>query len=53
MKPWASRREEGLDEILGAAEPAPAAAPAIDLEDRIAGAWLGRAVGCDFVWCPR
>jgi ADP-ribosylglycohydrolase len=45
-RPLADDEPQGLEEILGAADPAPAAAPAVDLEDRIAGAWLGRAAGC-------
>ena len=45
-RPLADDEPEGLDEILAAADPAAAAAPADDLEERIVGAWLGRAAGC-------
>ena len=45
-RPLADDEPEGFDEILAAADPAPAAAPAGDLEERVAGAWLGRAAGC-------
>ena len=45
-RPLAGAEPEGFDEILAAADPAPAAAAAGDLEERVAGAWLGRAAGC-------
>ena len=44
-RPLADDEPDGFDEILAAADPAPARA-AGDLEARIAGAWLGRAAGC-------
>ena len=44
-RPLSEEEPGGLDEILAAAAPA-AARRAGDLEDRIAGAWLGRAAGC-------
>ena len=45
-RPFAAEEPEGFDEILAEAAPVAVAAPRSDLEDRIAGAWLGRAVGC-------
>jgi len=42
-RPLAREEPDGFDEIMAASDPAPARA--VDL-DRIAGAWLGRAVGC-------
>jgi len=45
-RPLAADEPDGLEEILAAADPAPARPRAGDLEDRIAAAWLGRAVGC-------
>ena len=45
-RPLAGAEPEGFDEILAAADPTPAVAPAGDLEERVAGAWLGRAAGC-------
>jgi ADP-ribosylglycohydrolase len=45
-RPLADAEPEGFDEILAAADPAAARAPAGDLGNRIAGAWLGRAAGC-------
>ena len=42
-RPLAPDEPEGLDEILAAAGPAQRSEPD---HDRIAGAWLGRAVGC-------
>jgi ADP-ribosylglycohydrolase len=44
-RPLAADEPEGFDEILALADPAPARA-AVDVDQRIAGAWLGRAVGC-------
>ena len=44
-RPLAAEEPDGFDEILAEADPVPARA-AVDLPDRIAGAWLGRAVGC-------
>jgi ADP-ribosylglycohydrolase len=44
-RPLAAEEPEGLEEILARADPAPAHAAA-DVSERIAGAWLGRAVGC-------
>jgi ADP-ribosylglycohydrolase len=41
--PLADDEPEGIDEILAAADPGPPREPD---RDRIAGAWLGRAVGC-------
>jgi ADP-ribosylglycohydrolase len=37
---------DGLAEILAMARPAPALPPPADLDDRVHGAWLGRAAGC-------
>jgi ADP-ribosylglycohydrolase len=45
-RPFAADEPEALDEILAAADPVPSARPASDVEDRVAGAWLGRAAGC-------
>jgi ADP-ribosylglycohydrolase len=45
-RPLAADEPEGFDEIIAAADPAPASAPAADLEERLEGAWLGRAAGC-------
>lgn len=45
-RPFAAEEPEGFDEILAEAAPVAVAPPGSDLEDRIAGAWLGRAVGC-------
>ena len=45
-RPLAGDEPEGFDKILAAADPAPAAARAENLEERVAGAWLGRAAGC-------
>jgi ADP-ribosylglycohydrolase len=44
-RPLAAEEPEGFDEILSEADPA-AARAAVDLSQRIAGAWLGRAAGC-------
>ena len=44
-RPLADAEPEGFDEILAEASPAPPIEPR-DLASRIAGAWLGRAVGC-------
>jgi len=44
-RPLADREPEGFEQILAAADPAPARSP-VDVEARIEGAWLGRAVGC-------
>lgn len=44
-RPLASEEPEDFDEILAEADPAPARA-AVDVRERIAGAWLGRAAGC-------
>ena len=45
-RPLAADEPESLEDILAAADPAPSAPPADDLEARVAGAWLGRAAGC-------
>ncbi len=45
-RPLAAEEPDGLDEILSQAASPPARASAGDLHPRIAGAWLGRAVGC-------
>ena len=45
-RPLAADEPEGFEEILAAAEPVSATPPAADLEERVAGAWLGRAAGC-------
>ena len=45
LSPLASDEPEGFEEILAQAEPAATRAP-VDVEERIAGAWLGRAAGC-------
>ncbi len=44
-RPLHDEEPEGFDEILAEAEPTQANEPR-ELSDRIAGAWLGRAVGC-------
>ena len=44
-RPLAAEEPDGFEEILAAAAPAPRTQPD-DLPARIAGAWLGRAVGC-------
>jgi len=44
-RPLAAAEPDGFDEILEQANPVPARA-AVDVHVRIAGAWLGRAVGC-------
>jgi ADP-ribosylglycohydrolase len=44
-RPLAAEEPDGFDEILAEAAPAPTR-PAIDVNARIAGAWLGRAAGC-------
>lgn len=44
-RPLAQSEPESFDEIVAAADPAEPD-DARDLPDRIAGAWLGRAVGC-------
>src|SRR5262245_35053248 len=44
-RPFADCEPEGFDEILAAADPAPARDP-VDLVARVEGAWLGRAAGC-------
>ena len=44
-RPLAAAEPDGFDEILEQADPVPARA-AVDVHVRIAGAWLGRAVGC-------
>jgi ADP-ribosylglycohydrolase len=43
--PLAEAEPEGFAEILAAADPAPARR-VVDVEARIAGAWLGRTAGC-------
>lgn len=45
-RPLAAEEPEGFDEIIAEAAPAAVGAHGNDLEDRVAGAWLGRAVGC-------
>ena len=45
-RPLAAEEPDGFDEILAQAEPAPPRPAAGDVEERIAGAWLGRAAGC-------
>lgn len=44
-RPLAAEEPDDLDEILAQAEPAPSGGW-LEAGDRIAGAWLGRAVGC-------
>jgi len=44
-RPLAADEPDDFDEILARADPAPARA-AVDVRERIAGAWLGRAAGC-------
>src|SRR5262245_52989237 len=44
-RPLADREPEGFDEIMAAADPAPARDP-VDVAARIEGAWLGRTAGC-------
>jgi len=44
-RPLAAEEPDDFDEILAQADPAPARA-AVDVRERIAGAWLGRAAGC-------
>ncbi|MBA3232887.1 MAG: ADP-ribosylglycohydrolase family protein, partial [Propionibacteriales bacterium] len=44
-RPLACDEPDDLDEILAQADPAPARS-AVDVGERIAGAWLGRAAGC-------
>jgi ADP-ribosylglycohydrolase len=44
-RPLAVEEPDGFDEILAQADPA-AARAAVDVPERVAGAWLGRAVGC-------
>jgi ADP-ribosylglycohydrolase len=44
-RPLADEEPDGFDEILAEADPAPGR-PAVDVADRVRGAWLGRAVGC-------
>lgn len=44
-RPLAAEEPDGFDEILAQADPA-TARPPVDVRERIAGAWLGRAVGC-------
>jgi ADP-ribosylglycohydrolase len=45
-RPLAPEEPEELDAILAEADPVRLDAPRGDVADRIAGAWLGRAVGC-------
>jgi ADP-ribosylglycohydrolase len=45
-RPLAAEEPEELDAILAEADPARLDPPHGDVADRIAGAWLGRAVGC-------
>jgi hypothetical protein len=45
-RPLAAEEPEELDAILAEADPARLDGPNGDVADRIAGAWLGRAVGC-------
>lgn len=45
-RPLADDEPDDLADILAAADPVAAAAPAGDLDDRLAGGWLGRAAGC-------
>lgn len=45
-RPFADDEPDELADILAQTDPVSAAAPADDLEDRLAGAWLGRAAGC-------
>ena len=44
-RPFAEREPDAFEEILAAADPAPAR-EAPDLPGAVAGAWLGRAAGC-------
>ncbi len=44
--PLAAAEPEELDDILARADPVSARTGSTDAHDRIAGAWLGRAVGC-------
>ena len=44
-RPLAAEEPDGFDEILAQANPAPTRT-AVDVRERIAGAWLGRAAGC-------
>jgi ADP-ribosylglycohydrolase len=44
-RPHAAEEPEGFDDILAEADPVPIR-PAVDVAERVAGAWLGRAVGC-------
>ena len=44
-RPLAAEEPDGFDEILAEASPA-SATPQVDLRERNAGAWLGRAAGC-------
>ena len=45
-RPLAAEEPEGFEEILAEADPLPARPPGDDIAERLAGAWLGRAVGC-------
>lgn len=45
-RPLAAEEPEELDAILALCDLPPAVAPGDDLEERLRGAWLGRAVGC-------